>query len=308
MKRLIIFAMIFSAITAGCSSGGSSVSGISDENVSDVPDVPYVTLNNGYKMPVLGLGTWTQNDDTAEESVYTAICEGYRLIDTARYYGNESGVGKGVRRAISEGIISREDIFITTKIMPGNYSDPDSAIDDSINALGLGYIDLMLIHQPGYNDEGVYAALERGVKSGKIRSIGISNYYTPAEFERITRNAEIIPAVVQNENHIYYQNTELQKYLERYGTVIESWYPFGGRGNTQELFGNESIKRIAEAHGKTPAQVILRWHIQAGYVTIPGSKNPSHIRENINIFDFALTNEEMNTISGLDRQQRFEIW
>ena len=100
----------------------------------------------------------------------------------------------------------------------------------------------------------------------------------------------------------------MQKYLERYGTVIESWYPFGGRGNTQELFGNESIKRIAEAHGKTPAQVILRWHIQAGYVTIPGSKNPSHIRENINIFDFALTNEEMNTISGLDRQQRFEIW
>ena len=308
MKRLIIFAMIFSAITAGCSSGGSSVSGISDENVSDVPDVPYVTLNNGYKMPVLGLGTWTQNDDTAEESVYIAICEGYRLIDTARYYGNESGVGKGVRRAISEGIINREDIFITTKIMPGNYSDPDSAIDDSINALGLGYIDLMLIHQPGYNDEGVYAALERGVKSGKIRSIGISNYYTPVDFERITRNAEIIPAVVQNENHIYYQNTELQKYLERYGTVIESWYPFGGRGNTQELFGNESIKRIAEAHGKTPAQVILRWHIQAGYVTIPGSKNPSHIRENINIFDFALTNEEMNTISGLDRQQRFEIW
>ena len=308
MKRLIIFAMIFSAITAGCSSGGSSVSGVSGENVSDVPDVPYVTLNNGYKMPVLGLGTWTQNDDTAEESVYTAICEGYRLIDTARYYGNESGVGKGVRRAISEGIISREDIFITTKIMPGNYSDPDSAIDDSINALGLGYIDLMLIHQPGYNDEGVYAALERGVKSGKIRSIGISNYYTQSEFERITRNAEIIPAVVQNENHIYYQNTELQKYLERYGTVIESWYPFGGRGNTQELFGNESIKRIAEAHGKTPAQVILRWHIQAGYVTIPGSKNPSHIRENINIFDFALTNEEMNTISELDHQQRFEIW
>lgn len=308
MKKLIIFAMIFSAVTAGCSSGGSSVSGVSGENVYDVPDVPYVTLNSGYKMPVLGLGTWTQNDATAEESVYTAICEGYRLIDTARYYGNESGVGKGVRRAISEGIISREDIFITTKIMSGNYSDPDSAIDDSINALGLGYIDLMLIHQPGYNDEGVYAALERGVKSGKIRSIGISNYYTQSEFERITRNAEIIPAVVQNENHIYYQNTELQKYLERYGTVIESWYPLGGRGNTQELFGNESIKRIAKAHGKTPAQVILRWHIQAGYVTIPGSKNPSHIRENINIFDFVLTNEEMNTISGLDRQQRFEIW
>ena len=308
MKRLILFAMIVTAMTAGCSSGGSSVSGVTGENISDVPEVPYVTLNSGYRMPVLGLGTWTQDNDTAEESVYVAIREGYRLIDTARYYGNESGVGKGVRRAISEGIITREDIFITTKIMPGNYTDPDSAIDASNNALGLEYIDLMLIHQPGYNDEGVYSALERGVKAGKIRSIGISNYYTPSDFERITRNATIIPAVVQNENHIYYQNTELQKYLERYGTVIESWYPFGGRGNTQELFGNESIKQIAESHGKTPAQVILRWHIQAGYVTIPGSKNPEHIRENINIFDFTLTNEEMNTISTLDLHQRFEMW
>ena len=308
MKRLILFAMIVTAMTAGCSSGGSGVSGVTGENISDVPEVPYVTLNSGYKMPVLGLGTWTQDDSTAEESVYTAIREGYRLIDTARYYGNESGVGKGVRRAISEGIITREDIFITTKIMPGNYTDPDSAIDASNSALGLGYIDLMLIHQPGYNDEGVYSALERGVKAGKIRSIGISNYYTPSDFERITRNATIIPAVVQNENHIYYQNTELQKYLERYGTVIESWYPFGGRGNTQELFGNDSIKQIAESHGKTPAQVILRWHIQAGYVTIPGSKNPEHIRENINIFDFTLTNEEMNTISTLDLHQRFEMW
>ena len=291
--------MIISAMTAGCSSGSS-------ENASAVHEVPYATLNSGYKMPMLGLGTWTQDNATAEESVYTAIREGYRLIDTARYYGNESGVGKGVRRAISEGIITREDIFITTKIMPGNYTDPDSAIDASNNALGLEYIDLMLIHQPGYNDEGVYSALERGVKAGKIRSIGISNYYTPSDFERI--NAKIIPAVVQNENHIYYQNTELQKYLERYGTVIESWYPFGGRGNTQELFGNESIKQIAESHGKTPAQVILRWHIQAGYITIPGSKNPEHIRENINVFDFTLSDEEMKAIAGLDKQRRFEVW
>lgn len=301
MKRLIIFALIVTAMTAKCS-GGSSEFHANDSQV------PYVTLNSGYKMPMLGLGTWTQNDSTAEESVYAAIREGYRLIDTARYYGNESGVGKGVRRAVSEGIITRGDIFITTKIMPGNYANPDSAIDDSNNALGLGYIDLMLIHQPGYNDEGVYQALERGVSAGKIRSIGISNYYTPSDFERITRSAKIIPAVVQNENHIYYQNTDLQKYLSRYGTIIESWYPFGGRGNTQEVLGNESIKRIAQSHGKTPAQIILRWHIQAGYVTIPGSKNPSHIRENINIFDFALTDSEMEIISGLDRQQRFESW
>ncbi|MBQ9388776.1 MAG: aldo/keto reductase, partial [Synergistaceae bacterium] len=127
-------------------------------------------------------------------------------------------------------------------------------------------------------------------------------------FERITRNAKIIPAVVQNENHPYNQNDELQKYLERYGTVIESWYPFGGRGNTQRLFSDESIKKIAEAHGKTPAQVILRWHVQAGYIAIPGSKNPLHIRENINIFDFELSDDEMKTMNGLDRDRRFENW
>ena len=301
MKKLIIFAVILTAMTAKCSGG-------SGEFHAGGSEVPYATLNSGYKMPMLGLGTWTQDNDTAEASVYTAIREGYRLIDTARYYGNESGVGKGVRRAISEGIITRGEIFITTKIMPGNYSDPDKAIDDSNNALGLGYIDLMLIHQPGYNDEGVYKALERGVMAGKIHSIGISNYYTPSGFERIARNAKIIPAVVQNENHIYYQNTELKNYLSRYGVIIESWYPFGGRGNTQELFSNESIKRIAQSYGKTPAQIILRWHIQAGYITIPGSKNPSHIRENMNIFDFALTDSEMEIIRGLDRQQRFEMW
>lgn len=271
-------------------------------------EVPCVKLNSGYDMPVLGLGTWTQDNDTAEASVYTAIREGYRLIDTARYYGNEQGVGKGVLRAIAEGLVKREDIFITTKIMPGDYSDPDSAIDASNNALGLGYIDLMLIHQPGRNDEGVYAALERGVKSGKIRSIGISNYYTPAEFERITRNAAILPAVVQNENHLFHQNTSLQKYLERYGTIVESWYPLGGRGHTHELFGNEALREIARSHGKTVAQVILRWHVQAGYVVIPGSKNPEHIRENIGVFDFALTDEAMGVIAGLDAQRRFESW
>ena len=291
MMRVIISGLMVILLTVGASA-----------------EVPSVRLNSGYDMPVLGLGTWTQDNATAEQSVYTAIREGYRLIDTARYYGNEQGVGKGVRRAIAEGLVSREDIFITTKIMPGNYSDPDAAIDASNNALGLGYIDLMLIHQPGRNDEGVYAALERGVKSGKIRSIGISNYYTPAEFERITRNAAILPAVVQNENHPYYQNEALRKYLERYGTVVESWYPLGGRGHTHELFGNEALREIARSHGKTVAQVILRWHIQAGYVVIPGSKNPEHIRENIGVFDFALTDDEMRTIAGLDIQRRFESW
>ena len=267
-----------------------------------------VKLNSGYEMPMLGLGTWTLSNDVAEESAYFAIKNGYRLIDTARYYGNEIGVGRGVRRAIAEGIVSREEIFVTSKIMPRDYQRPDAAIDDSMARLGLGYIDLMLIHQPGRGDEEVYKALERGVRAGKIRSIGISNYYTSDDFERICRIAEIVPAVVQNENHIFYQNKELQEYLRQYGTVVESWYPLGGRGNTQEIFHNETIRKIAERYEKTPAQIVLRWHLQDGYIAIPSSGNQAHIVENIDIFDFALSEEEMQEICALNMRRRFENW
>ncbi|MBP3231584.1 MAG: aldo/keto reductase [Anaerovibrio sp.] len=267
-----------------------------------------IKLNSGYSMPVLGLGTWTLRDETCEAAVYTAIKCGYRLIDTARYYGNEEAVGRGIKKAINEGIIKREDLFVTSKIMPGDYTRPDKAIDDSLAALGLSYIDLMLIHQPGSNDEGVYKALERGVHSGKLHSIGISNYYTPEAFERINKIAEIIPAVVQNENHPYYQNTVLQDYLRRYGTVVESWYPFGGRGNTDKVLKNDTIAAIADHHGKTPAQIVLRWQIQAGYIVIPGSSNSAHIAENVNVFDFELTADEMQSMKKLDKQARFENW
>ncbi|MBR1418206.1 MAG: aldo/keto reductase [Synergistaceae bacterium] len=267
-----------------------------------------VMLNSGYKMPVLGLGTWTLDNQAAEEAVYIAIKTGYRLIDTARYYGNEIGVGKGVRRAIAEGIITREEIFVTSKVMPGNFNNPDKAIDDSNNALGLGYIDLMLIHQSGANDRAVYKALERAVKDGKVRSIGISNYYTQSEFERITAGAEIMPAVIQNENHIYYNNSELQRYVKQFGTVIESYYPFGGRGHTRDVLGNHVIKNIAQTHAKTPAQIILRWHVQSGYIAIPGSSNPEHIAENFNIFDFKLTDKEMQQIAALNKNRRYESW
>ena len=310
MKYFLLLLLTSMVLAVGCSSGSSSspAGPVNNNNETVEAEAPYVTLNSGYKMPVLGLGTWTQDNSTAENSVYTAIKNGYRLIDTARYYGNEAGVGRGVRKAIGEGIINREDIFITSKIMPGNYSDPDAAVDASNNALGLDYIDLMLIHQPGYNDEGVYKALERGVQAGKIKSIGISNYYTPADFERIAKIASIVPAVVQNENHPYYQNTELKNYLASKNVIVESWYPLGGRGHTQELFNNSEIMKIAKAHGKTSAQVILRWHVQSGYVTVPGSKDPSHIAENINIFDFSLTDDEMKTFSELNKNQRYENW
>ena len=301
MRNIMLYGlMMIVLLSAGCSSGSQAVS----ESI----DVPSVKLNSGYTMPVFGLGTWTQNDSTAEQSVYTAIRSGYRLIDTARYYGNEQGVGRGVRQAIDEGIISREDVFITSKIVPGGSRDYDALIDESNNSLGLKYIDLMLIHQPGYGDKELYKALERAVKSGKVRSIGISNYYTPEEYKYITSDAEILPSVVQNENHPYYQNSELQKYLQRYGVCVESWYPLGGRGHTQELFSDNVIARIAQNHAKSPAQVIIRWHIQAGYIVIPGSQNPEHILENIDVFNFELTDDEMNAVSALNQNRRFENW
>ena len=270
--------------------------------------IPDVVLNSGYTMPVIGLGTWTLDNDEAENSVYHALKAGMRLIDTARYYGCEVGVGRGIRRAIEEGIVTREEIFVTSKIMPSDYDRAAKGIDDSLRDTGLDYIDLMLIHQPGWNDEAVYRAMEQAVRDGKVHSIGISNYYTPEAVEEILSFAQIMPAVIQNENHLFYQNNELKEYVSQYGIVIESWYPFGGRGHTQEHFGNETIISIAEAHGKTPAQVILRWQLQAGYIAIPGSSNPDHIAENFDIFGFELTNDEMQQIFDLDKQERYENW
>lgn len=265
-------------------------------------------LNNGIKMPIIGLGTWTLSNDEAEESVYAAIKEGYRLIDTAEYYRDEVGVGKGVKKSIEEGIIKREDVFITTKIMPGAYSNPDMAIEDSLKNLDVDYIDLMLIHQPGSNDEKVYKSMEKYYRNGKLKSIGISNYYTKSQVDKVLSFATITPAIIQNENHIYYQNNELQEYVRNYGIIIESWYPFGGRGHTSENFNNEVIVSLANKYKKTSAQIILRWNLQAEYIVIPGSKNPDHIKENYNIFDFELSSEDMEKIYNINKSQRYENW
>ena len=313
MKYILLIACIFVFFCSGCSANQSnSQADIRNMDVGTMNTQKALTqsvkLSSGYSMPILGLGTWTLRGKTCEDAVYTAIKCGYRLIDTARYYGNEETVGKGIKKAIDEGIVNREEIFVTSKIMPGDYGRADKAVDDSLLSLNLGYIDLMLIHQPGANDEEVYKALERKVREGKIRSIGISNYYTPQDFERINRIAEITPAVVQNENHPYYQNTALQDYLQKYKAVIESWYPLGGRGNTEKILGNKTIGEIAKHHGKTPAQIVIRWQAQAGYVVIPGSSNSAHIMENAGIFDFELTDEEMRKIANLNRQERFEKW
>ena len=267
-----------------------------------------VLLNSGYEMPIIGLGTWTLSDEEAENSVYHALKSGMRLIDTARFYGNEVGVGRGLQKAIDEGIVTREDVFITSKIYGGNHESAGGIIDDALRDLNVDYIDLMLIHQPGYDDEGVYKAMEEAVNDGKLHSIGISNYYTKEQVDEVLSFAAIVPAVIQNENHLYYQNTDLQEYVSQYGIVLESWYPFGGRGHTSEHFGNEVMEELAEKYAKTPAQIILRWQLQAGYIAIPGSSNPDHIAENYDVFDFGLTESEMQRIRELDRHERYENW
>ena len=298
-----IFALALALLLfPGCGSAQEAETG-----VFDFPSRT-VLLNSGYRMPVIGLGTWTLSDDEAGNSVYHALKSGMRLIDTARYYGNETGVGRGLRRAVDEGIVTREEVFITSKIYGGSYEQAGSIIDNALSDLGVDYIDLLLIHQPGADDEGVYKAMEDAVRDGRLRSIGISNYYTPEAVDKVLSFATIVPAVIQNENHLYYQNTVLQEYVKPYGIVIESWYPFGGRGHTGEHFGNETIARIAKSHGKTPAQVILRWHLQTGFIAIPGSSNPDHIAENYDIFDFELSDSEMEEIRRLDRQERYENW
>ena len=272
-------------------------------------DAGTVTLNNGVSMPILGIGTFALSDSEAEESVYWALRDGYRLIDTARIYGDEAGVGRAIRRAIDEGLVTREEIFVTTKMWTSDYDNGDAAINASLERLGLDYIDLMILHhsQPE-NDVAAYKAMEQAVADGRLKAIGLSNYYDPDDFDRMVNATSILPAVLQNETHPYYQSADMKEHIAQYGTVLESWFPLGGRGNTQTLFNDPVISAIAAAHGKTSAQVILRWHLQDGHIAIPGSHNEKHIQENFDIFDFELTPDEMMQIAALDKNERLGDW
>lgn len=268
-----------------------------------------VLLNNGIEMPILGIGTFSLSNSQASDSVYWALRDGYRLIDTAMIYGDEEGVGEGIRRAIDEGFVTREEIFVTTKMWTSDYDNGDDAINSSLDRLGLDYIDLMILHhsQPE-NDVKAYQAMEKAVEDGRLHSIGLSNYYEPEDFDRVANAVTIPPALLQNETHPYHQSHEMRDHIAQYGTVLESWFPLGGRGHTQELFDDPTISGIAEAHGKSSAQVILRWHLQDGHIAIPGSSNEEHIQENFDIFDFELTDEEMQQMSALEKNQRHGDW
>ena len=260
-----------------------------------------VTLNSGYEMPILGLGTYSLLDDTAVESVAYALENGGRLVDTASFYRNEESVGDGIRQSG----IPREEIFITTKLYPNQYGDAAAAIDEALEKLGVDYIDLMLLHHPGSNDVEAYHEMEKAVENGKIRSIGLSNWYIE-ELEEFLPQVTIMPAVVQNEIHPYYQEKDVVEYIQSKGIVVEGWYPLGGRGHQKELLNDEVLVNIANMHGKSVAQVILRWNLQRGVVIIPGSSNPEHILENMELFDFELSREEMGQISALERNEKHD--
>jgi len=257
---------------------------------------PVITLSSGYAMPVLGLGTYSLHGDECIDAILSAIKLGYRKFDTATFYGNEKEVGEAIRRSG----LPREKFFICTKLYPNEFGHAKEAIEASLARLDIGYVDLMLLHHPGDNDVEAYKAMERAVAEGKIRSLGVSNYYIE-EMREFLPKVSIKPVMTQNEIHPYYQEKEVRGYMHRNGIVIEGWYPFGGRGYTKAMFSNGTVKEIAEAHGKSPAQIILRWDLQHGVTVIPGSSNPAHQKENISV-----SPEEMARIDALDRDEKHD--
>ena len=257
----------------------------------------YATLNNGVKMPMAGIGTFMLSPDEAEASVLSALQCGYRLIDTANAYVNEKAVG----RAMKKSGLPREEIFLETKLWPAFYEQPD-AVEKTLKRLDTDYIDLLLIHQPAGNYLAGYRQMEKAYKEGKVKAIGLSNF-NQGQIEEILSLCEVKPAVLQTEVHPYFQERELKKFLERAGMVIQAWYPLGH--GDKALLEEPLFAELAKKYGKTNAQVILRWHIQAGNIVIPGSKNPAHIKDNFDLFDFSLTEEEMAKITALDKDTRY---
>lgn len=257
----------------------------------------YATLNNGVKMPMAGIGTFLLTPDEAETSVLSALGDGYRLIDTANAYLNEKAVG----RAIRESGLPREEIFLETKLWPSFYEQPD-AVDKTLERLGTDYIDLLLIHQPAGNYLAGYRQMEKAYQEGKGRAIGLSNF-NQTQIEEILSQCKVRPAVLQTEVHPYNQEKELKAFLDEEAMVIQAWYPLGH--GDKALIQEKVFAELAQKYGKSNAQIILRWQIQSGNIVIPGSKNPAHIRDNFDLFDFSLTDEEMSRIAAMDQRKRY---
>ena len=262
---------------------------------------PVVKLSSGYDLPVVGLGTYALHGSTCVNAVRTALESGYQLIDTASFYGNEREVGEGVRASG----VPREEVVVQTKLYPNEYSHAARAIEECLSKLDLGYIDILLLHHPASNDVSAYRAIEQAIRDGKVRSAGISCYYI-RELDAFLPRVDLKPVLVQNEVHPYYQDTPVVEHIQSKGIPVQAWYPLGGRGYNRELMADPVLREIAAAHGKSLVQVILWWNLQRGVVVIPGSSNPEHIRENLDLFGFDLTEDEIEQISALNKNEKHD--
>ncbi len=257
----------------------------------------YAMLNNGVKMPMAGIGTFLLSPDEAEASVLSALQCGYRLIDTANAYVNEKAVGRAMKRSG----LNREEIFLETKLWPSFY-EQDDAVDKTLARLDTDYIDLLLIHQPAGNYIAGYRQMEKAYKEGKVRAIGLSNF-NESQIREILEICEVRPSVLQTEVHPYSQEKALMQFLAQEGMVIQAWYPLGH--GDKALINEPLFTELAQKYGKSNVQIILRWHIQDGNIVIPGSKNTEHIRDNFDLFDFSLSDEEMAKIAAMDQKKRY---
>ena len=255
------------------------------------------TLSNQVQIPAVGIGTFMMTPDQAEQAVVDALACGYRMIDTAQAYMNERAVGRGIKRSG----VAREDIFISTKIWVSQYLT-EGTVEKSLELLGTDYIDLMFIQQPAGDFMAGYRKLEKAYKEGKIKSIGISNFQGE-KLKKLLDECEIKPHVIQMEAHPYYRDEETIAALAPCGCCVMAWYPLGNGDHA--LLEEPVVKELAEKYGKSTAQVILRWHTQVGNIVIPGSTNPEHIKVNLDIFDFELTEEEMKQMAGLNKNVRY---
>lgn len=256
-----------------------------------------IKLNNGIECPVIGIGTFMLKPSDAQNSVREALKMGYSLVDTANAYVNERAVGRGIK----ESGLKREEVFISTKLWPSEYEN-ENAVDETLERLGVDYVDLLYIHQPAGNWLAGYRQLEKAYKEGKAKSIGISNF-EGKYINELQHKWEIAPQFIQVEAHPYFTQKELRKTLDKYGIKLMSWYPLGH--GDKSLMEEPIFVKLGEKYGKTPAQIILRWHTQMGFVVIPGSKNVAHIKDNLDILDFTLTDDEMNEIAKLDKNMRY---
>ena len=257
----------------------------------------YLTLNNGLQCPAVGIGTYMLSPEDAESSVREALKMGYSLVDTANAYVNERACGRGIKASG----LPREKVFLSTKLWPSEYENT-GAVKETLERLGTDYVDLLYIHQPAGNWQAGYRLLEKAYREGQAKAIGISNF-EGSYIEELEKQWEIVPQFMQAEAHPYFPQTELRRTLDKYGIKLMSWYPLGH--GDKALISEPVFAELGRKYGRTPAQIILRWHTQMGFAVIPGSRNVRHIQDNLNILDFTLTDADMEQIAKLDKGFRY---